>query len=798
MLAFVFAAAAAFARDPLDDFLDEPVLYPPDVQPSDDVTDGEIRVEGGGALVLDHTSVTAQVHAGLARVTMVQWFTNPYDVPLEATYLLPLPSMAAVDRMDLTCGDRHVEGYVLPRDEARAVYEQAKADGVKAALLEQQRDNLFTQKVSGLCPGETVEITIQYVEQLAYEDGIYQFAFPMTVGPRYSPPWVEDADALDTPYARTGSDVDLTVVIDEGMPVESIWSDSHDVDIADAQWGATVELASEATIPNADFTLSWSLAGHQPRVSVLANRPDADDGVVALSIEPQIVDDLFQPRSRELLFVLDASCSMAGEPWRLASEAVVEALHEMNADDTFDVVTFSSGDDALFATAQPATAANVRTAENWLKTAYNGGGTNMERGIVRSLDLPGGGDRMRLVLFLTDGYIGGEDTMFGLVREHLGGSRLFALGIGESPNRYLLEGLAEMGRGSVIYQDLNKPIEESVSAFEARIAHPAMTDITVDWGDLDVHDAFPAKIPDLWAGQPLRLVARYGAGGTGTVTVTGRVGREQFVQHVEVTLPERSNDHEALGSLWARRKIRDLEWYPRKLTEDEVKTAITDVAMEFGLVSKYTSLVAVDDRPSRCGPVSFSMTVPHEAPAGMSAAGMVAGYGSGVGYGASGGYGVLFGGSGTSGRLGVRGAGLGGGGTADSLGGLGTKGIGDVGWGTRSASPRPAGDGRASLGGDPVILGGLDRAVIDAVVKRYLNQLRYCYQRELLKKPDLAGKLVVKFAIAADGTVSAAAIKTSTLGDSAVEQCVAGRFLKMQFPETDGLVIVSYPLEFTP
>lgn len=759
MLQALWMVVAVAWSEPID-----PVIYPPEVLPEDEVRGGELRVEAGGALVLEHTSVVAEVHAGLARVTMIQWFHNPYDEALEATYLFPLPSDAAVDRMDLVCGDRLIAGVVMERQAARDAYEQAHAEGKRAALLEQERDNLFTQHVSGLCPGETVEVTVQYVQQLAYEDGVYALTFPMTVGPRFTPPWVEDADALETPYERTGRDVDLTVIIDEGTPIESLWSDSHDVVVEneDAR-GATIALEAADTVPNRDFELRWILAGRQPRATLLAHRPDPQEpGYLALSVEPQIVDDLFEPRPRELLFVLDASCSMSGEPWDLASRTVLHALDEMQPGDAFNLVTFSNDANALFERPQPATPDTLGAARHWLETAFDGGGTHMERGVVRSLTMPGDPERLRLVLMLTDGYIGHEQQIFDTVKEHLGAARLFSLGIGGAPNRYLLEGLAEMGRGDVSYQGYDAPIAETVDAFYERIAHPAMSDVRVDWGGLEVIEQYPSRIPDLWSGQPIRVVARYQGGGPVTVRVSGMVGTERYEQTLQIDIPEQTGEHEAIASLWARRKIRDLEWYPRGRSEQQVRQEVLDVALEHHLVSRYTSLVAIDDVEAACGPVTMRIQVPNEAPAGLAGAALY-GYGTGA--------------------LGTKGKGYGSG-YGSGYGILAGK------------QSRPIQHVRSNA----IVLGSIDRTTIDDVVRRDVNAIRYCYEKALRLDSTLAGKVVVKFVIAPDGSVSTATIRSSELDDEAVEQCVAGRFLKMQFPQPagGGIVIVSYPFQFEP
>ena len=819
LLPVLALAASVFAQSSFDDipYLRDPIVYPPEVMEGDEVVGGEIRVtheDGQGALVLEHTSMVAEIHAGLARVTLIQWFHNPYDESLEATYLFPLPSMAAVDRMDLTCGDRLIEGRVMEREAAREAYEQARQDGRKAALLEQERDNLFTQSIANLCPGEEVQITLQYVEQIQLEDGVYELAFPMTPGPRFSPPWVEDRERLDTPYTTSPANgVDITVYIDEGVPVQGLWSDSHDIAVREeGSWGAEVTTADEVIVPDRDFVLSWTLEGEQPSVGVLTHRPHDDEpGFIAVSFEPPVLDEGFVARPRELLFVIDSSGSMGGWPYESARAVVLLALDEMGPDDTFNLVRFSGAATSLFEYPQPSTPDTRAQARAWL-ARMQGGGTNMDQGIIHSLTLPGNPDAMRLVLMLTDGYVGGEDTMFSTVRRYLGGARLFSLGVGSSVNRYLLEGLAEMGRGDVIYHFGNKPLGEAVAEFYARIAHPALSDIEIDWGGLEVSEQYPSRIPDLWAGQPLRVVARYDPGEDGVdgqvdtvITVRGVLGTTPVAWELPLEVATVDPSHEALDSLWARRKIRDIEWYPRGRSADEVREAVTEVALEHHLVSRYTSLVAIDDEPSPCGPSSLQVSVPNAAPAGVAMVGGASMNGSSGVLGSMSTSGGLMGAKGVqygAGGLGSRGSGLGGGGTAGGYGGLGTKGRGSgaSSYGTGGGHfGAHAADVVATTSGSPIILGAMDKTLIDAVVKRHLNQIRYCYQRELQKEPSLTGRVVVKFTIAADGSVAMARIKSSSLNNIAVEQCLVGRFMRFQFPAPagGGIVLVSYPFLFS-
>ena len=784
-----------------------------------------------GDLVLEHTDVVADVHVGLSVVTVTQTFANPFSDPVDATYLFPLPEHAAVRHLGIRCGSRYTEGVVMTRDDAQKEYDRAKSEGRRAALLEQYRPNLFKQQVAGLCPGEAVEIELEYVDELDYEDGTYELTFPMVVGPRYGSS--ESGRRAVTPRsalpAERPGNVSILVNVEEGLPLGSLYSDTHAITVEDeGTWGATVTLTDGETQANADFQLAWTLAGRSTRAAVVVDRQGTDDGYVALTLQPPPLDSLGEPPERELVFVLDSSCSMRGRPWRAAVATVEMALERMREGDTFNLVRFSSSASSLFDEPRPVTEANVEAARRWLGR-FEGGGTDMIAGIEHALDMPGDADALRLVLLATDGYIGDEKLAFRTVARKLGDARVFALGVGSSVNRYLLEGLAEMGRGDVDYQLPGTPIPDTVASFYARIDHPAMTDIRVDWGGLDVTEVSPATVPDLWAGQPLRLVGRLGNAKRARVRVRGTVGGEEVVISVPVDAT-RAEAHEAVGTLWARRRIHDLSIDGEHQGPSAVEAAITATALEHHLVTDYTSLVAVERSPSSCGVASKTLVVPEHAPEGTvyadrevqtaAAAALrqsadsapavadlegVTGS-SGLSSDVTGGIGGLIASKGTttgSGGLGARGSGLGGGGTAEGLSGLGAKGVGSgaAGYGSGGGDFGRKGEGAIGrVGGDPIVLGALDRSLIDEVIKRHLNAIRYCYQRELTKDPQLEGKVVVKIVIAGDGTVSSASVKSSSLGNEAVESCIVSRFERLQFPAPrgGGIVIVSYPFVFEP
>ncbi|MBX2799657.1 MAG: VWA domain-containing protein [Myxococcales bacterium] len=576
-----------------------------------DPHDPALVAADGRPLVLTAAGIEAEVSAGVAVVDVTHAFHNPYDEPLDVVYTFPLANDAAVRSLQLRCGDRILLGRIDTKEAARQAFDEAQQQGRKAALLEQQRTNLFTHQLTGLCPGEDVTVALQYVQQVPYDDGTYTLSFPTSVGERYDPPPELALPPLAPPRTNSSDAVTVKLALHDGAP-RGMWSDSHSFQVLDeGAWGARITM--EAGPRDRDFVFSWTMADTQPRVVTVVDPPGPDQewGTVAVTLEPQIVEDFSQQRQRELVFVMDASCSMRGHPWDLATEAVSTALDGMRADDTFNLVRFSDASSRLFDTPQPATEANVTSAKEWL-ARFEGGGTVMERGILDALTMPGDPEALRLVLLLTDGYIGTEAELFGLIRRHLGHSRLFALGVGSSVNRMLLEGAAEMGRGAVTYQLPDASVDETVEAFHQRIAHPAMTDVTVDWGSLDVADQVPAVVPDLWAGQPLRVVARTRSRGSAQITVQGTVAGQRFRQRPWVELDDGAR-HEGVSTLWARKHIHGLT-YDVDLDAHARRAQITATALEHQLVSDYTSLVATESAPSACGRGGSTHHVPDLQP----------------------------------------------------------------------------------------------------------------------------------------------------------------------------------------
>ena len=622
---------------------------------------------------LRHTDVHARISGGIAQVTVEQTFQNPYDRGIEAVYVFPLPHEAAVDDLEIHIGARVVRGDIRKRQEARQIYEQAKRQGRVAALLDEERPNIFTQSIANIQPGHEITVRLRYVETLKYEGRGYALVFPTVVGPRYIPGaplgpvpagwggggdpgdghpeslapgdsgtgWAEDTDRVPDasritppvvpPGTRSGHDIMITVDLDAGVPVVDLESVNHAVEIErHGARAASIRLRPSDTIPNKDFVLRYRVAGAGPEFGVLAHRDagGGGPGYFTLFMQPQAEVGAGQVRPKEMVFVLDTSGSMSGEPIAKAKAAVRWALQHLNPDDTFQVIRFSERASPFAPRPVPNTPENVQRALTYVERLQGEGGTEMLSGIQAALGFEPDPRRLRLVCFLTDGYIGNEAEILAEVRARLGGARLFSFGVGSSVNRYLLDNLAVEGRGAVDYIQLDAETRPLVQRFYERIARPYLTDISVEWRGLQVEDVYPERMPDLFAGQPLSLAGRYRAGGRGEIVIRGKLGNRDFARRLRVDLPERERDNEALGVLWARRRIDSLtrRMLPgggggsseRGQDSGSLEREITATALEFRLVTRYTSFVAVDNQVVASDGKPMLVAQPVEMPEGVS------------------------------------------------------------------------------------------------------------------------------------------------------------------------------------
>src|SRR6266700_3050752 len=603
--------------------------------------DGSLK----GDCPLKHTEVRGAISGFLARVTVTQIFENSASNAIEAVYTFPLPQDAAVDDMTIQVGGRTIRSVIKRREEARAIYEKAKATGHVAALLDQERPNIFSQAVANIMPGEQVSVTISYAETLQYQDGGYEFVFPMVVGPRYVPGqatgkqaggWSPDTNKVPDasritpnvalPGTRAGHDISLELAIDAGVPIQELRSTSHQIDVERTAMGfAKVKLQNEGEIPNKDFVLKYDVAGEQISDAVLSHwvpQGSADGGYFTLILQPPARVPESDITPKELVFVLDTSGSMSGFPIEKGKELISRALDELYPGDTFNVITFSGDTQILFPEPVFPTAENIRIAKNLLSGRHGGGGTEMMKAIRAALQPSDSQDHLRVVCFVTDGYVGNDMEIIGEVQKHPN-ARVFAFGIGGAVNRFLLDSMAKYGRGEVEYVALNDDGSAAARRFHERVRNPLLTDISIDWNGMPVSDVYPKNVPDLFSAKPVIVTGRYTGNGRGVIRLKGKLSGRDFVREIPVDFSNSESRHDVLATLWARTRVdelmsRDFKGAQQGNMQDDVKQAIIQLGLDYRLMTQFTSFVAVEEMIVTDGGKPRRIDVPVEVPEGVN------------------------------------------------------------------------------------------------------------------------------------------------------------------------------------
>jgi len=585
-------------------------------------------------LPLKHTDVKARIDGYISTVNVRQQFHNPFDTKIEAVYLFPLPEKSAVSEFLMIIGDRKIRGILREKEEAEAIYREARSQGYQASLLVQHRPNIFEQKVANIEPGKSIDVDIQYFNTLAYNDGWYSFVFPTVVGPRYNPPGHSDPiipvphGAAATPEngtsisylrpeERSGHDLSISVEIDAGVAIEELESTHEIVTTRPTNASAKVKLAAQSTIPNRDFVLNFQVAGKTVKSSLMTYRdPTTDQGYFTMMLYPPSDHESLARRPMEMVFVLDCSGSMNGWPLNRSKDAVNAALDNLQEGDTFQIIRFSENSTQLGATPLPATRENIARGRQYLKSLNSTGGTQMIEGIKAALDFPHDPARLRFVSFMTDGYIGNELDIIGAVHERIGDARIFSFGVGSSVNRYLLERMAKEGRGAVAYLSPNDSATNIMNNFFARISHPALTDLEINWGGMAVSDVYPAQLPDMFVGRAVVVTGKY-TGSPDDVAVGGARGSERL--DLTIRAAETDESKIQVSRIWARLRIADLA--DRQAWEadpyDELGNAIKSTALEYQLMSDYTSFVAVDASRQTEGDHGVTVHQPVPVPDGV-------------------------------------------------------------------------------------------------------------------------------------------------------------------------------------
>ncbi len=580
------------------------------------------------------TDVKINVSGILTRTKVSQKFQNNSNDWVEGIYVFPLPENAAVDHLRMRVGERIIEGQIKERKEAKKQFQEAARSGKRATLIEQERPNIFTTSLTNIAPGESITVEIEYQNTLDYREGVVSLRFPLVVGPRYIPglddiegdmtgnvhhgPTIEGAQRI-SPLTIDESEqkrnpVNLSIKLDAGFPIQSIQSTNHSIQknkINEQQY--KVNLVSNYVPADRDFEITWhSTPDAMPRSAVYAEKKgDKYYSLITLfpPTDPSAVDIQLP---RDVVFVVDTSGSMSGASLDQAKSALKMAVQRLSKNDRFNIIQFNNTSKALYSYERLASAENRKLACQYIDALVAEGGTELAPALSIALNGDAQIGRIRQVIFITDGSIGNEDQIFSMIKRRLGKNRLFPIGIGSVPNSHLMTKIAEYGRGSFTYIGDISEVATKMGDFFNRLENPVITDIAIRWPtDLTV-DISPSVIPDLYRGEPLVIVAATDKAFTGSVEIEGMFSGQSWRQ--SVNLAKQTNE-QGIGQIWARRKISEHMGSLRGgAPEVEVRKAVLDLALEHSLITKYSSLVAVDVTPSRTIEFMYRQLIPLNLP----------------------------------------------------------------------------------------------------------------------------------------------------------------------------------------
>lgn len=579
------------------------------------------------------TTIDADINGLVARYRIRHDFKNPTEDWTEAIYTFPLPDGAAVDRLSMTIGARVIQGDIQEKAEARRRFDIARTQGKKATLLEQARPNIFTTQLANIGPGETVSIEIGFQEDLQFKDHRFQVRLPLVVGPRYIPGrprqpllvgstgWaqptdqVSDADKITPPVRHPteglGNRVDLTVRLNSGFPIGWIDSPTHLVTMEDGRDGRkVVRLATETEPQDRDFVLSWApKPGSTPMAGLFTEKlgndtyalmmimppvPDPDAPIHKISAEP--VNDHQLPRT--ITFVLDRSGSMHGASMNQAREALALAIRRLKPNDYFNVFSFAQDVTQVFYQPKQADDENKETALRYVAGLQADGGTEMQPALITALLQAQNPTAINQVILITDGAIGNEEALFKTIHESRGPARVFTVGIGSAPNSYLMTRAARLGQGSFTHINKLEEVGPVMTALFTKLENPVATDMMVTWPDGWQAESYPDPLPDLYDGEPVIIKARIDADSPrGPLRITGRLAGRIWHKELGVSFKENSP---GIAALFGREKIRSaMTGLSQGAEPESVRTEVLATALKFKLLSRYTSLVAIDQTPAR-------------------------------------------------------------------------------------------------------------------------------------------------------------------------------------------------------
>ena len=724
-------------------------------------------------LPLKSTWAEVNISGVIADVKVIQVYKNEGNKPLEAIYVFPASTRAAVYGMKMTIGERTITAKISEREKARREYEQAKQAGKSASLLEQHRPNVFQMNVANILPGDLIKVELKYTELLVPTDAVYEFVYPTVVGPRYVDEPADDSGPSDAwtanPYLHQGESptytFNISVDIAAGLPIQDITSPSHKVGIDyKGPAFATANLdQSEEHGGNRDFILKYRLAGGKIETGLLLFEGKKENFFLLMLQPPKkVVESQIPPR--EYIFIVDVSGSMHGFPLNISKKLLKDLIGKLRPTDRFNVLLFAGSSHLMSERSLPATPDNIMRAINTIERQRGGGGTRLLPALKRALSLPKTEGCSRSVVIATDGYVSVEEEAFDLIRNNLGQANMFTFGIGSSVNRHLIEGMARVGMGEPFV--ITKPEEANKQAnrFRKLIASPVLTGIKVDFGRFEVYDVEPPSIPDVLADRPVIMFGKWRGRPHGDISLQGFTGEHSFLKKVAVSKIKPLKTNSALRYLWARHRISLLSDYNRLKPQDERIRTVTDLGLSYNLLTAYTSFVAVDTKIRLKDGHAVTIKQPLPLPQGVSD--------------------YAVGGNRSYARKAVSSFAA-----APSVTGFKNK-VQEESMDYKKEgllALEPEMDASTRKGNHMELkkvtaTEGLSEKSIQELLKKHIGSFNLCYRQALGKRPDLKGEVVFKMNIDPAGRVTKVNMDKGAKKNRELEQCLIQELKMLRFP----------------
>lgn len=727
-------------------------------------------------LPLKSTSADVKVVGVIADVVVAQVYKNEGKKPLEAIYIFPASTRAAVYGMKMTIGKRTITAKIQERKEARRQYEEAKQQGKSASLLEQQRPNVFQMNVANILPGDVIQVELKYTELLVPTDGIYEFVYPTVVGPRYSNQPAETAlpsqKWVENPYLHQGESptyaFDIKTSLAAGLPIQNIACSSHKVDIQyDGPSRASIKLdSSEKNGGNRDFILKYQLAGGKVQSGLLLFEGDKENFFL-LMVQPPKRVNVSQIPPREYIFIVDVSGSMYGFPLEMSKKLLKDLIGNLRPTDKFNVLLFSGGSSLMAEQSLPATSENIQRAINLIDRQRGGGGTELLPALKRSLSLTRSEGYSRSVVIATDGYVTVEEEVFDLIRKNLGDANMFTFGIGSSVNRHLLEGMARVGMGEPFVISRPEETREKAEKFRKMIESPVLTKIKVDFGKFNVYDIEPLSIPDVFAERPVILFGKWREKPVGEITLSGLTSKGAYVNKIDIRKEKPMTSNSALQYLWARHRVTLLSDYNSLQQDAERAKEVTQLGLTYNLLTAYTSFVAIDTEVRLVDGQAVTVKQPLPLPEGVSD--YAVGRGNVVQ-------------KAMSSSLAYR--------TAE----VDKSRVKEEELKDERLASKP---GHLSVElGEITTTGGLSKEAVQRVIKQKIPSIESCYQKALERNPNIQGDVTLQLTIDSRGRVIKARSVTSKLNDKGFEECIIQKTKEIKFPVLEGTDKVTVTVSF--